>query len=184
MANIVIAMSKPEECMGIRNILARSGFRNSFVCAGGTQAIAEMDDLDGGVIICSYKLPDMMYSEINENMPKGFEMIILAPQRLIAECYGNNIVCLSMPLKVNDLINTVNMIVENQVRRRKKERLRPRERSEEEIRTVSEAKELLMVRNHMDEDEAHRYIQKTSMESGHSLVETAKMILSMLRDSG
>ena len=45
-----------------------------------------------------------------------------------------------------------------------------------------DAKELLMVRNHMTEEEAHRYLQKTSMDSGTNLVETAQMVLSMMTE--
>ena len=39
------------------------------------------------------------------------------------------------------------------------------------------AKALLMERNHLSEEEAHKYIQKLSMDSGNNLVETAEMIL-------
>ena len=46
---------------------------------------------------------------------------------------------------------------------------------------LEEAKGLLMERNGMSEEEAHRYIQKCSMDSGTNLVETAEMVLSMMR---
>ena len=36
-----------------------------------------------------------------------------------------------------------------------------------------------MSRNHMDENEAHRYLQKCSMENGSNLVETAQMVISL-----
>ena len=41
-------------------------------------------------------------------------------------------------------------------------------------------KRLLMERNGMSEEEAHRYIQKCSMDSGTNLVETAQMVISLL----
>ena len=44
-----------------------------------------------------------------------------------------------------------------------------------------QAKELLMDRNHLSEEEAHRYIQKCSMDSGTNMVETAQMVLSMMQ---
>ena len=37
-----------------------------------------------------------------------------------------------------------------------------------------------MERNHMTEEEAHRYLQKTSMDSGTNLVETAQMLLTLM----
>ena len=63
---------------------------------------------------------------------------------------------------------------------RKKRKAVPKERSQEEKQLIQQAKELLMIRNNMTEEEAHRYMQKTSMDSGTGLTDTAQMILSML----
>ena len=45
---------------------------------------------------------------------------------------------------------------------------------------IAKAKALLMERNNMTEAEAHRYIQKCSMDSGTNLVETAQMVISLI----
>ena len=50
----------------------------------------------------------------------------------------------------------------------------------DEQEMIAEAKALLMERNNMTEEEAHRYIQKRSMDNGTGLTETAQMILSLL----
>ena len=50
----------------------------------------------------------------------------------------------------------------------------------DEQEMIAEAKALLMERNNMTEEEAHRYIQKRSMDNGTDLTETAQMILSLL----
>ena len=63
---------------------------------------------------------------------------------------------------------------------RRKLRSRPKERSKEEQDLINEAKALLMERNNMTESEAHRYIQKCSMDSGTNLVETSQMIISLI----
>lgn len=182
MVNIIVALPKQEECTGIRNILARNGYRSLYVCNTGAQAISQAEDYENGIVICGYKLPDMVYSYLKENLPSGFEMLILTSPKFINECYGNDIVCLTMPLKLEDFISTVNMMAEELERRRRRARLAPKVRNEKDIQLISEAKELLMARNHMTEDEAHRYIQKNSMDSGNSLVETAKMILTLMRN--
>lgn len=182
MVNIIIALPRPEECTGIRNILARNGYRSLYVCNTGAQAISQAEDYESGIIICGYKLTDMVYSNLKDDLPAGFEMLILASQKFISECYGNDIVCLAMPLKMDDFISTVNMMAEELERRKRRARLAPKVRNEKDTQTIAEAKELLMVRNHMTEEEAHRYIQKNSMDSGNSLVETAKMILALMRN--
>ena len=53
-------------------------------------------------------------------------------------------------------------------------------RSQKETRIITKAKELLMERNGMSESEAHRYIQKCSMDSGTNMVETAQMVISLI----
>ena len=91
-----------------------------------------------------------------------------------------NLVCLSTPLKINELLQTVEMMEYMITRRRKKARQKPKERSEEEMNLISGAKALLMERNNLTEEEAHRYMQKRSMDNGTGLTETAQMILSLL----
>lgn len=41
---------------------------------------------------------------------------------------------------------------------------------------------MLMQRNRLSEEEAYRYIQKCSMDSGTNMVETAQMLLMLFYD--
>lgn len=181
MTNIIVALPKMEEAKVVKNILVRNGFSVTGICTTGAQAISQADGLNNGIVVCGYKLADMVYSELHECLPQGFEMLLMASARLINECYGNDIVCLSMPLKTDDLINTVNMLAEEIERRRRRAKAKPKVRSTKEESAIKEAKEILMVRNHMTEEEAHRYLQKCSMDSGTNMVETSLMVLSLMR---
>lgn len=181
MTNIIVALPKLEDAKGIKNILVRNGFRVTGVCTAGAQVISQADGLNDGIVICSYKLADMVYSEVRECLPPGFEMILMASDHLLSRCRGEGIVQLSMPLKVNDLVSTVGMMTEDLERRRRRARLKPKSRSAEEEAAIKEAKEVLMVRNHLTEEEAHRYLQKCSMDSGTNMAETAFMVLSVMK---
>ncbi|MDD6811525.1 MAG: ANTAR domain-containing protein [Lachnospiraceae bacterium] len=181
MVNIIIALPKLEDAKGIRGVLMKNGFPVAAVCTTGAQVLSQIDEWNDGIIISGYKLTDMMYSELHECLPKGFDMLMMASQNVMNDCLDNNIICLSMPLKVHDLINTVSMMAQAILRRRKKAKLKPKERNEEEKALIKEAKELLMNRNNMTEEEAHRYIQKCSMDSCTNMVETAQMVLSMMK---
>lgn len=181
MINIIVALPKIEDARGIRSLLMKNGFHVHSVCSTGSQALNKMDELNDGLLICSYRMSDMMYHELHACLPKGFEMLLLASQETLKECAGGDIVSLAMPLKVFDLINTVDMMCQAIERRRRKARGKPRERDAGEESLIAEAKALLMNRNHMSEEEAHRYLQKCSMDSGTNLVETAQMALAMLR---
>ena len=51
------------------------------------------------------------------------------------------------------------------------------QRSGEEQAIIKEAKGLLMERHGMSEEQAHRFLQKKSMNSGAKMVQTAKLVL-------
>jgi response regulator NasT len=40
-----------------------------------------------------------------------------------------------------------------------------------------------MERSRMSEEEAHRYLQKSSMDSGTNMLETAQMVLTIMSDT-
>ena len=182
MVGVIVVLPKIDDAKNMKNLLVRNGISVSGVCTTGAQAIAMADSLNDGIIICGYKLTDMIYSQLHENLPFGFEMLLMASQQIIGSgVIERDIMCLSMPLKVHDLINTVDMMRQGIERRRRKLRAKPKERNAEEVRLIKDAKEVLMNRNHMSEEEAHRYIQKCSMDSGTNLVETSQMVLTMMK---
>lgn len=181
MTNMIVLFPKMEDAKSIRNLLVRHGYQVPAVCTTGSQALEYANSLGGGIIVCGYKYQDMMYAELKECLPPHFEMLLVASQRVWSECIDNDIVCVSMPIKVQDLINTLEMMCANMARKKRRQKLKPKIRSEEDQKIIWEAKGLLMERNNMSEEEAHRYIQKCSMDSGTNLVETAEMVLSMMR---
>lgn len=182
MNNIVIAFPKQEVANSIKKILAQSGYTVTAVVTTGAAALSSMSGLDMGIIICGYRFPDMMYNEIYEYMPKEFQMLLIASAAGILEKDVDNLMSLSLPLKVHELLQTVEMMDYSITRHRKKLRQRPKTRSKEDQEMLDQAKEVLMERNGFSEEEAHRYIQKRSMDNGTGLVETAQMILSLMTD--
>ena len=181
MTNIIIVFRKIEDAQNIRSLLVRNGFSVTAVCSTGSQAISRIDSLRNGIVICGYRLTDMLYSELHENLPPESAMLLMARADMLPELQENDIVCLPMPTTVRNLVETVSMLertVEQAIRRRKKQL---RSRSQEENDILGRAKGLLMERNNMTEPEAHRYIQKSAMNTGTSLVETAYMVLDLFR---
>ena len=62
-------------------------------------------------------------------------------------------------------------------------RTTPRQRSPEEQKIIDTAKHMLMEKNNMTEQEAFRYIQKCSMDSGNTMVDSATMVMSIFTDA-
>ncbi len=180
MANIIVAFSKQEDAKSIKNILMRNGFQVIAVCTSGAQVLSQLEDLNSGIVVCGYRMTDMLYSELHECMNTEFGMLVIASPSKWSAGVPEHVVCLPMPLKVHDLVGTLEMMVQTQVRRKKKLRQQPKQRDEKDRAVISQAKALLMERNNMTEEEAHRYIQKCSMDSGTNMLETAQMVISLM----
>ncbi|MCI8299025.1 MAG: ANTAR domain-containing protein [Lachnospiraceae bacterium] len=178
MNTIIVTFPRMENGKSIKRILVNNGFEVHAVCTTGAQTLQYADVLEQGIVVCAGRMQDMMYTQLREYLPSYFQMLVLAAPALWEQGVEEHVVALSMPLKVHELLSTLEMMEHTAVRRPKKRRAA--ERSEEEKQMIRRAKEVLAARNSMTEEEAHRYLQKCSMDSGTSLSETAQMILSML----
>ncbi len=181
MANVVVVFPKIEDAKSVRSLLVRSGYDVRATCTSGAQALSAADRLGSGVIVCGYKFPDMTYSELYEDLPASFGMLLVASARVISQDVLEDVLCVAMPFRVNELLDSLETVVARLQKRRREKRMSPPKRSEEEKQLIEDAKALLMERNHMTENEAHRYLQKISMDSGRNLVETAQMLFDLMR---
>lgn len=184
MADIIIAFPRLDDAKKLKKLLIRNGYDVTMVCDSGSQVMEAVHQLDGGIVISGYRFSDMYYLDIQECLPKEFSLLLLASPARLAECAGENIISLAMPFKVQDLLSTLEMMAGQYSRFRKKKAKQQRPpggktRTGQDRRLITAAKEILMERNQMTEEEAHHYLQKLSMDSGVKLAETAAMLLEL-----
>lgn len=177
MYGIIVGFPKIEDANYIKNLIARSGYQVSEACTLGSQIISRSHDFEEGIVICGFRFADMHYTDVSSSLPTGFKMLLLASPEKLEYCRDNNIICLPLPIKGNDLFNTLQMMTDQRSLRKRKDRDKPKVRSDEGTERIKKAKEILMDRNNMTEAEAYRYLQKNSMDSGTSMVEMADMVL-------
>lgn len=177
MLDIIIAFPRIDDARNLKKVLGRAGYEVRSTCDQGSQVASIANESDGGIVICGYQLSDMVCQELYNYLPKGFSMIVVASPAKLEYCTLEELKCVEMPLRVSDLLNVINEISldYNRLRRRDKAKKRFRSRADQE--QIDKAKAWLMQEKQMSENEAHRYLQKLSMDGGHSLVETAGMLL-------
>lgn len=179
MTNIIVAFSRAEDGRNIKNILIKNGLQVTASCTSGSQVLACADDLRSGIVVCGFRFADMACRQLGRQLPPGFDMLLIAsPLKWSGEDMGE-IVCLPTPFKVCDLISTVRMIEQMRQKKHSRRSDRPGERSEEDRKAIEKAKGILIVRNRMTEPEAHRYLQKCSMDSQTGIAEAARKVLSL-----
>lgn len=179
MQKIIVAFGRAEDSQKIKSILIRSGSEVAAACTTGARVLSLLDG-EGGIVICGFKLQDMNCMQLAEDLPPGYQLLVIAsPARIEEASLPPGTVFLPLPLKVPDLLSTLEIMLGRLSRRRRRKPDRP-VRSEKERRAIEEAKSMLMERNHMTEPEAHRYLQKCAMDSGNSLPDTAAMLIAMI----
>ena len=178
--NIIVAFAKAEDAQKFKSILLRGGFEGVTAVTSGMQALSAMEDLGSGVIVCGYRLSDMLYSDLVQDLPGYFQMLMIAsPDKAPSGIDNERLIYLPTPITKDDLYSTINMMMEGVSRARKKAKQHRLNRSDADKQTITKAKDILMEKHHMTEPEAHKYLQKCSMESGCNMVEAAEMVLSL-----
>ena len=180
MGSIIIALPNLENAKHISSILKQRGLDTAKVCSSGAKVLSTIQNLDSGVVICGRRLSDMHYTQLAEYLPEYFEMLLISKNTSADSIPG--IMMLGTPFRASELTGTVEMMLTQQDRRLKKKKQTAKKRSEREQNYINNAKWVLMERNQMTEQEAFRYIQKCSMDSGTNMVETAQMILLLIYD--
>ena len=128
MSSIVVVFPKKETAANIRNLLVRGGIDISGICTTGAQALQYADNFGEGIMICGYKMQDMLYSELRECLPESFEMLLIASPDKWSQDLVKGVIGLPTPVKGYDLLNTLQMMMQTMQRRRRKRREAARNR--------------------------------------------------------
>ena len=178
MGCILISMPKFEDAGHIQRIVSGSGFWDRvYICESGNEILRTVEDRDVSLVICTKRLSDMGYEELSTYLPAHVNMVLLTKDAGL-EPFSSNIIKLLMPFKPDDLKDTLSMLLPGSFALGRKQKPKPKpQRSEEEKKLIEKAKLILMDRNGMTEPEAFRYIQKSSMDMGRTMTESAQMIL-------
>ncbi len=169
-------MSKIEMAHKVSGLLSKHGYRPDVVCSSAADALSESCRMDDGVIVCGSRLNDMSFIELQDCLPKFFRLIILT-KNIMDEEYPESAIKLELPLKISELINAIEGEFGKYYHRPSDNKIVRPTRAAEDRKYIDKAKETLIKKKGMTEPEAYRYIQKSSMDSGTSMVETARMIL-------
>lgn len=188
MKNIIVAFTDHPAAQKIRTILTYNGFSVAGVCTSGAQVLSLVRRLTGGgVIICANKFNDMTTEFLSEQLSPEYDFLMLMHSNESVMNEGQGVFSLMLPLKKSDLLDSVNMLLKTRELKPAKtifaekanegNRVEKPGRPPEEKKLIESAKSVLMERNHMTEEQAHRFLQKRSMDSGSRLIDTAKSIL-------
>lgn len=180
MKSVLLAFQNDQASAVIRNVALRGGYKVYAECRSGAEVIRFSERMGEAfpTVICGFRLIDMTAKDLFDMLPRGSNMIVLlSPQQSALRFdFPPEVLALNLPVAQRELLNTLDNI-ESMAPARSAPHERVR-RSEDEKKIIDEAKALLMSRHLMTEMQAHRYLQKQSMNNGRKMVDTAALILS------
>lgn len=178
MSSILVANSNEDSAKKIAAVLRSGGLNVSGVCASGSQVINFTNrHYQGGVVVCSEKLKDMPSVNLPRVVGSNYDFIFILKAQPANPTDNQAYIGLFMPINRIELISTINMLLDLSGISSLSIKKKLANPSLDEKGVIESAKNLLIERNHMTEAQAHRFIQKKSMDNGKKMVETALIIL-------
>lgn len=175
--NIIIVFPKKEIINKMKSILTNNGFDVISTCTTGSQALYVSRQFEEGIILCGVRYKDMMYYELKDALPETFKMVVIATQSQWEQYGEGDVICLPLPIKVYDMVETIEEVSRELYHAIRAKKNKPKKRSAKEQSVIDRAKQCLIELEGYTEEEAHRYIQKQSMDSGSNMVETAYYLI-------
>ena len=175
MQTVIVAFESGDNSTKIREILESEGEFSCLVCRSAAEVKRAVHKQHECIIVCGFKLADETCEDLFHDLPDGCFMLMVGPQARLELSGTEGIFKLRSPVRRGELLASVRMLAQFQ-------RYIPREkgpvkRGEEEQRLIARAKTVLMDRHGMTEEQAHRFLQKQSMDNGAKLTDTARLVL-------
>ena len=153
----------------MREVLESALGVECLLCASGGEVRRVTASQRVKLVITGWMLSDGSTWDLCRDLPPGCTHLLVARQAQLQTWEEDGRFSLPAPVSRGDLIGTVRMLLD--VGEAEKSR------KEEDREVIAKAKQLLMDRNGMTEERAHRFLQKRSMDRCIPMGEVARQVL-------
>ena len=173
MRDVIIASANRKSAEHIKSILQRDLLFVSEIYHSGAEVLSYASIRPDAVVVCGRLSDGLPAVALAETLPPGFDVVHLVSSSDAYQGFVSNMVELTMPLDRVEFVSVVRTLTQlsSDITSRKKTR------SVEENDLLTLAKRRLCENYGISEREAHRKIQKMSMEQGVRLMDVARKIL-------
>lgn len=174
MRQVIVAFERQSNSDRIREIIENSGAFSCIECRTADQVRQAVRKLRLDIVVCGFKLADESCETLFYDLPRRCSMLMIAPQAQLELCEAEGIFKLQSPVRRSELLASVRLLAQLRQGGRLGGYV---QRTQEELELVDAAKTVLMDRHGLTEEQAHRFLQKQSMDNGARLTDTAKLVL-------
>lgn len=177
---VIIASQSEKLISSIRSQIVGSGYEVVGICADGYELIRRTKALSPEVVIIDEELTGMSILSLVETLVFERQAVLLMGKSYQKSYYRQNpyFEFCEKPVQPMVLLTMLRMLTKyGQTVRQLESKVNQLEQAQRTEKTIRLAKRALQQHENMSEDDAHRYIQKRSMELRISKLELAERIL-------
>lgn len=175
MIRTVVAFESEKDQEAIAGMLEKNGISVRDRCRTGQEVIRAIKRMGGGIVVAGYKFPDMTTEHVAYQLKEdGASILMVAKGTHLDMVENEDIFRIPAPFRPAELVGAVNMLLQLDQQRFRTAAAR---RTVDEKQLITKAKELLMEKQQYTEEQAHRYLQRRSMETSLKMTEVAKLII-------
>lgn len=167
MIGVFLAFDRNDISHAVRTMLENSGVRVLSELKSGAELRRVVSQREYCIVLCSAALPDATADELAEDFPETVGLVVIDNPLFLANCESARIVRLPTPVRRSDLIRALAGL----------EQPESISRPSEEKDLINRAKAEIMSRRGLTEPQAHRYLQRISMDCCAKMTDVAKRIL-------
>ncbi len=183
MKSVIVAFSNPLLANWATAILSRNGYSVEYACKTAGDVARVADFCTSLVVVSGFQFPDMTAEGLMGILDGRLAMVtvLLPHQRDLVE--RSDLITVPYPVATLDLLQAVQLVERNAAQNAATRgaapsgKTRPHDRPAEEKLQILKAKEIMMDRFQMTESQAHRFLQKSSMDRGLKLIDAARMVI-------
>jgi two-component system, response regulator PdtaR len=183
MKSVIIAFSNPLLTGWVTSVLNRGGYSIEYAFKTAGDVVRVADFCTSPVVVSGFQFTDMTAEDLKHVLDGRLELvtIVLPHQRDLIE--RDDMTVVPYPLTPVDLLQAIELVEKNAAESAVHSdvsvpgKARQSERPAEEKLLILKAKNVLMESMQMTESQAHRFLQKSSMDRGLKLIDAAKMVI-------
>ena len=176
MDRIILAFASERAHAQLTRTLGSGGLAPTVSCFSGAEAIRAARKLGSAVVICGFRLRDMTAELLAADLAGIAPVLVVSSPGNLALCGDENLIKLAVPATRAEFFASLDLARGALTGAAPAAHPQAR-RSAGEEHLIRRAKAALMETNLMSEAEAHRFLQKRSMDTGAKLADTARLVL-------
>lgn len=172
--NVFIAFRSGKAGNKVAAMLKTGGIHYNAVCTTSSELLTKINMFEDGVIVCGNRFKDTVLIDVLDFIPDNFHILAIGTMDTLDDLPNDRVFKLTVPLNRTDLIYSVSMLMNLDNHRAL---IHNQFRTEDEEMIIQQAKGILIHKYHMTEEQAHRYMQTKSMNTGEKMINIARLIL-------